>query len=143
MKPHRPTELDNNQRLPSSGLLFVGEKGKLIAGYGGGNPFGRRDRGFDGGVLLPEDKFRDFEQPAKTMRRCESHYTEWTRACKTGGRTVCPVEFGCEMTELALLGTLALRTRRVLAWDAKEMRITNNEEANDLVDPPYRKGWTL
>jgi predicted dehydrogenase len=143
MRPHRPAELDHKLRMPSSGLLFVGEIGKLMTGYGGGNPFGRRDRGLEGGLLLPEKKFRDFEQPAKAMQRCESHYTEWTRVCKTGGKTVCPVEFGCEMTELALLGTLALRTRRVLEWNAKEMRITNSKEANDLVDPPYRTGWTL
>lgn len=143
MKPHRPAELDHNLRLPSSGLLFVGDKGKLMTGYGGGNPFGRRSRGLEGGLLLPEKNFRDFEQPPKTMRRCNSHYTEWTQACKTDGRTVCPVEFGCEMTELALLGTLALRTRRPLVWNAKEARITNNKEANELIDPPYRDGWKL
>ncbi|MHC4545684.1 MAG: gfo/Idh/MocA family oxidoreductase, partial [Planctomycetota bacterium] len=143
MKPNRPAELDHSLRLPSSGLLFVGEKGKLMTGYGGGNPFGRSNRGLAGGLLLPEKKFRDFEQPPKTMPRCNSHYTEWMQACKTGGRTVCPVEFGCEMTELALLGTLALRTRRPLEWNANQMRITNNKEANDLVDPPYRSGWSM
>lgn len=141
MKPHRPVELDRSVQLPSSGLLFVGDKGKLITGYGGGNPFGRR--GVAGGLLLPEDKFRDFEQPAKTMPRCNDHYREWTQACKSGGRTVCPIEFGCEMTEMALLGAMALRTRRVLAWDAENMRVTNHADANKLVDPPYRKGWSL
>ena len=142
MKPHRPAELDQSMQLPGSGLLFVGTKGSLIAGYSGGNPFGRR-RGVEGGLLLPEEKFRDFQQPPKTMRRCDAHYREWTQACKSGGRTVCPIEFGCEMTEMALLGALALRTRRVLAWDAKSMRVTNSAEANKLVDPPYRKGWPL
>ena len=142
MRPHRPVELDQGMQLPSSGILFVGEKAKLIAGYGGGNPFGKR-RGFDGGLLLPVKKFKDFLQPPKTMSRCEDHYREWTQACKTGGRTVCPIEFGCEMTEMALLGTLALRTRRVLTWDAKAMRVTNHKEANRLVDPAYRAGWSL
>jgi hypothetical protein len=142
MKPHRPGDLDGNAQLPKSGLMFVGEKGKLIAGYSGGNPFGRRG-GLAGGLLLPEKKFRDFEQPAKTMDRCNDHYGEWTRACKRGECTVCPIEFGCEMTEMALLGTLALRTRRVLAWDAGAMKVTNNADANALVDPPYREGWTL
>ena len=85
MKPHRPAELDHSLRLPSSGLLFVGEKGKLMAGYYGGNLFGRRRgdgsgqlRGFEGGLLLPEDKFRNFQPPAKTLPRCEKvdHYLE-------------------------------------------------------------------
>ena len=142
MKPHRPGELSNKIQLPSSGLLFVGEQGKLIAGYSGGNPFGRK-LGIEGGLLLPEKKFHDFQQPPKTMDRCNDHYREWIQACKTASRTVCPIEFGCEMTEMALLGTLALRTRRVLTWDAKAMRVTNHADANKLVDPPYRDGWTL
>ncbi len=142
MKPHRPAELAPSIQLPSSGLLFVGEQGKLIAGYGGGNPLGGK-RGIEGGLLLPEKKFRDFQQPEKTMYRCNDHYGEWTRACKTGSRTVCPIEFGCEMTEMALLGALALRTRRVLEWDADAMRVTNHADANKFVDPPYRDGWTL
>jgi predicted dehydrogenase len=152
MKPHRPAELDHSLELPSTGLLFVGDKGKLISGYYGGNPFVRRRgnetstlRGLAGGLLLPEEKFCDFQQPEKIMPRCEEkdHYTEWTQACKSGKKTICPIEFGCEMTEVALLGSLALRTRRVLEWDTKAMRITNNEQANSLIDPPYRVGWSL
>ena len=147
MKPHRPPELDQSLPMPRQGLLFVGPKGKLMAGYGGGNPLGSGEsgqaRGIAGGLLLPEAQFRDFQQPPKSLPRCEEHYLEWTRACKTGTPTICPIEFGCEMTEMALLGALALRTGRVLEWDAAAMRVTNDEEANRLVDPPYRTGWEL
>ena len=143
MKPHRPGELDRSLSLQQSGVLFVGDKGKLLTGYGGGNPYGKSGRGISGGLLLAEGKFADFEQPAKTTPRCNDHYGEWTRACKSGGTTVCPVEFGSEMTELALLGALALRTRGLLEWDSEKMRITNNDKANSFVDPPYRKGWEL
>lgn len=143
MKPHRPVELDHSLQLPASGLIFVGEKGKLISGYGGGYPFGRRGNIIDGGLLLPEDKFKDFQSPPKTMPRCDDHYGEWTQACKTGSRTCCPIEFGCEMTEMALLGALALRTKRVLEWDVKAMCVTNSNKANSLVDPPYRDGWSV
>ncbi len=143
MKPHRPVELDHSLQLPKSGLLFIGEKGKLIAGYGGGYPFGQRGHRRSGGLLLPEEKFKDFQQLPKTMRRVDDHYGEWTQACKTGARTVCPIEFGSEMTEMALLGALTLRTGRILEWDAKAMQVTNSEKANSLVDPPYREGWSL
>ena len=81
--------------------------------------------------------------PPKTLPRTEHHYREWTQACKTGSRTACPIEFGCEMTEMALLGTLVLRTGQVLEWDAEAMRVTNDEKANSLVDPPYCAGWSL
>lgn len=109
MKPNRPDELDDDLALLNMGLLFVGEQGKLIASYEGGNPYGNR-RGFRGGLLLPEKKFRDFEQPPRTLHRCEAkdHYREWTQGCKTGKKTVCPIEFGAEMTEVALLGALSL-----------------------------------
>ncbi len=89
--------------------------------------------------------------------------------CKAGKKSITPVEFACGLTEFALLGTLAQRRyktpvptppgaapagrggggggrggrseNKVLAWDSKSMRITNDETANSLVDTPYRKEW--
>ncbi|MHC4401619.1 MAG: Gfo/Idh/MocA family protein [Planctomycetota bacterium] len=144
MKPHRPDELDDRLELPRMGLLFEGEEGKLLAGFSGGNPFDGK-RGLPGGLLLPEAGFRDFPQPPKTLRRCErgSHYREWCEACKTGAKTVCPIELGCEMTEMGLLGALSLRAKERLLWDAEAMRVTNSDAANEYVDPPYRNGWTI
>lgn len=140
MKPHRPAELDHAVRLPSSGVLFVGERGKLMTAYTGGRFLGHR--GTNGGLLLPEEQYRNFQEPPKTLPRAEDHYREWTQACKTGGRTVCPLEFGCEMTEMALLGALALRTERLLEWDAAAMRVTNDADANAWVNPACRAGWS-
>jgi hypothetical protein len=143
LKPPRPVELDHRLALPAAGVLFVGENGKLITSYGGGYPFGPLGRKLAGGLLLPEDKFKDIEQPPPTLRRVDDHYGEWTQACKTGTSTVCPIEFGCEMTEMALLGALALRTGRVLEWDSLAMKVTNSEKVDALVDPPYRPGWSI
>ena len=143
LRPHRPVELDHRLALPAAGVLFVGDHGKLITSYGGGYPFGPRGHKLSGGLLLPEEKFKDFVQPPPALRRVEDHYKEWTQACKTGAKTVCPIEFGCEMTEMALLGALALRTGRVLEWDAKAMKVANSDQADGLIDPPYRAGWSL
>jgi len=81
----------------------------------------------------------------KTLPRCEraDHYTDWTRSCKTGTPTALPIEFACQLTELALPGTLALRTGKTLEWDADAMQVTNDAEANRYVVPPYRAGWKL
>lgn len=143
LKPHRPEELDPAVALPPSGLLFVGEKGKLVAGYAGGSFL--RGRGLKGGLLLPEETFRDFRDPPPTLERVADHYGEWTRAAKTGARTVCPIDLGCEMTEVGLLGALALRAGggKLLLWDAESLRITGDADANAWVDPPYRAGWSL
>jgi hypothetical protein len=54
-----------------------------------------------------------------------------------------PIEFACQLTEVALLGTLALRTEKLLEWDSKSMRVTSDPEADKWVSPPYRSGWTL
>lgn len=153
IKPPRPPELDHSIVMPREGVLYVGEKGKLLSGYYGGNPLARGRgaaaappaRGLPGGLLLPENKFKDFQQPPKTLARCApgDHYTEWTRGAKTGKPTCLPLEFAAGLTELALLGTLALRTGMVLEWDTKAMRVTNYKDANQFVEPTYRAGWTL
>ena len=134
MKPLCPEGISPDVFLRHSGLLFIGEKGMMITGYYGTvKPV----------LLAPADKFRDFQPPPKTLPRVQDHYREWTEACKSGGRTSVPIEFGCEMTEMALLGALALRNGAPLKWDAQAGRVTNDDEANRLVDPPYRAGWKL
>lgn len=141
MRPHRPDELDPAMELPRSGVLFAGTAGKLVTGFTGGNPFGKEGRGVPGGLLLPEDRFRGIKSPPRSLPRCDNadHYREWIRACQDGRPTICPVEFGCEMTEVALLGALALRTKRRLEWDSAAARVTNHEAANAFVDPPRRE----
>jgi hypothetical protein len=140
MRPPRPVELDHHVKMPRTGLLFVGEQGKLMTGYSGGRFLGSRS--LSGGLLLPEEKFRDFQEPIQTLRRVCDHYGKWTAACRTGARTVCPLDFGCEMTELALLGALVLRTGQMVKWDAQTLRVTNDPEANGLVARAPVKSYT-
>jgi hypothetical protein len=132
LRPHRPFELDARTPMPGSGLLFVGSKGKLLSGYSGGN-----------NRLLPEKQYRDFVAPAKTLPRSAGHYREWIQAAKGGKPATCNFELGSQMTEVALLGTLAARTARYLEWDSPNLRVTNDDEANALVNPVYRDGWKL
>jgi hypothetical protein len=142
MRPLRPMELDKRSPMGAFGTLFVGEKGKLLSGFSGG-----------GDILLPVERFRDFQRPPKTLPRTIGHYREWTQGCKTGKPTNCPIQFGAKMTELGLLGAIAIRKippkvgngwdAGVLEWDSEAMRITNDAEANGWVNPPYRAGWAL
>jgi predicted dehydrogenase len=132
MRPHRPRELDSETAMPREGLLFVGEKGKMLTGYYGGKA-----------RLLPEMNFRDFQPPPKTLLRSVGHYKEWLQACKGGKPANCNFEFASRMTEVAQLGTLAARAGRLLEWDSGRMTISNDAEANAWVNPPYRKGWSL
>ena len=144
MRPLRPAELDRNIPMPVSGILFVGKEGKLLCGFSGGKD-----------LLLPFEKFKNFKRPRPTLPRTIGHYIEWTKGCKTNTPTNCPIDYGCQMIELALLGAIALRSiapdpdlprkrpADLMEWDAKSMRFTNNEKANAWINPPYRQGWTL
>jgi hypothetical protein len=54
-----------------------------------------------------------------------------------------PVPLAAQMTELALLGTLAQKTGKVLEWDTQAMQVTNEKDVNQFLNPEYRKPWTL
>ena len=113
-----------------SGVLFIGEKGLLLADYG------RR-------LLLPETAFDGFQPPAPTIPNSVGHHEEWLVACKTGAATTCRFDYSGPLTETALLGTVAFRTGEKLAWDAEALKATNCPNADRYVRRTYRTGWTL
>jgi predicted dehydrogenase len=55
----------------------------------------------------------------------------------------CDVEVGHISTVYSHLANISLATKSRLEWDAKAERITNNEEANELLHYDYRDPWTL
>ena len=45
---------------------------------------------------------------------------------------------------MVLLGVLAIRLKdQRLEWDSRNLRFTNNDQANELLKIRYREGWTL
>jgi hypothetical protein len=45
---------------------------------------------------------------------------------------------------LATLGNIAIKLLgKKLQWDGPNMKFTNSPEANELVKPPFRKGWMV
>jgi hypothetical protein len=100
--------------------------------------------GFSGGPsLVTEAQKKSFAPPPKTLERSTGHYTEWIEAAKGGKPAKCEFGFGSLLAETALLGAIAQRTGAYLEWDAVQGRFTNNAEANALVNPPYRSGWSI
>ncbi len=149
--PQRPMELGPDEMLgdENGGYIFVGTKGKLMGDYNLAP------------VLLPTTRMKDEALPPQTIRRVPGaeagHYTEWVDACMKGYGQMelsSPFEYAGPMSEAVLMGNLALRSyamrgaggypgRKKLLWDAKNMKITNFDEANQYVKREYRKGWTL
>ena len=114
----------------SSGVLFIGAKGMLLADYG------RR-------MLLPEATFADFQPPPPSIPKSVGHHREWLDACKTGATTTCHFGYSGPLTETALLGAVAFRTGEKLAWDAQALKATRCPKADRYIRRPYRDGWTL
>jgi hypothetical protein len=57
------------------------------------------------------------------------------------GKPVSDIEQGYISTASCILANLAMKTGRTLAWDAEKQRIANDEEANRLLQRPYRQPW--
>lgn len=153
--PQRPDELLPDEPMGNwdGGVIFHGTKGKLMADCYGANP-----------RLLPTKLMKEVTLPKQTIKRVpEGHYLQWVNACMAGygkGETSSPFEYAGPFTESVLIGNLAIRSyfmknpngkgwndkylgRKKLLWDAKNMKITNFDEANQFVRREYREGWKL
>jgi len=133
--PPRPPELDDERELNrEDGIIFVGDKGKmLVEGWGGEKP-----------RLIPEARDKEYQRPPKTLPRSVGHHKEWLLACRTGSPTRSNFEFAGPLTEAVLLGMVCVRNGGDrLVWDSANLKVTNDAEANRFLHYEYRKGWEL
>lgn len=138
LKPVRPDELEEIRPLKGAteeedeGLLFVGDRGKILCNFNGGNP-----------MLIPQSKMDSYKQPPKTLPRSPGNEREWLDACtgskvKPGGN----FEFEGMVTESLLLGNLAVRAGQRLQWDRSNLGVSS-DAAQKYVRPERRSGWEL
>ena len=132
-------------KLPSAGLISGGEvakNGAILVGEQG-TMYSIEWTGADW-RLFPEDKFRDYQVPQPSQPRSPGHHAEWIAACKGGPAAFCNfIDFAAPLTEVMLLGNLALRARQKIEWDAELMRANGCPEADELIRREYRKGWDV
>ncbi|SEW27961.1 Gfo/Idh/MocA family oxidoreductase [Luteibacter sp. 329MFSha] len=120
-------------QMPDGGTLYVGSKGKLVHETYGDNP-----------RLLPKSLHDSVGTPPQTVARIKtSHEMNWVDACKGKGEATSPFPYAAKLTEIMLLGVVALRAGGRIEYDAANMRITNLADANQYLTREYRKGWTL
>ena len=137
LMPPRPEELEEGRRMGErgGGVIFVGDKGKLMCSVYGANP-----------RLIPETKMKEYNRPEKTIPRSPGIHQEWVEAIKKGEKSTTDFEYSGALSEMMLLGNVAVLSKRhntKLQWDSKNLRITNLEEANELLHMKYRPGWSL
>jgi predicted dehydrogenase len=134
LQPAKPAELDPDVPFGdwNGGLLMVGDKGKILCDAVGNSP-----------MLLPKKRNEEYTPPAPTLPRSIGHYKEWIEAAKGGKPAGAQFNYGCPVTELVLLGNIAVRTQEILEWDYDTLTIINSKKANELIREPYHNGWSL
>ena len=139
LMPPRPDELEEGRKMgdEDGGVLFIGDKGKLMCGCYGKGP-----------RLIPESAMSEFKRPEHTIPRIEGgeggHERDWVRACKDNKAASSDFDYAGPLSEMVLMGNLAVRfPNERLLWDGEKMQVTNHKEANSYVNSVYREGWTL
>ena len=132
MFPPRPEELGEEALNGEGGAILVGSKGKLIY-----QTYGLRPRVFIGG--------QKYEEPPKQTlpRITTSHEQNWADAAKGNGTASTPFEYAAKLTEVMLLGVVALRAGGKIHYDAENMRVTNLPAANEFLRRQPRSGWSF
>ncbi len=118
------------ERVPGSGVMFVGTEGHMFADYNNYR-------------LFPRDKFADFTAPEESIPNSIGHHAEWIKACKDGSPTLCNFDYSGALTETVLLGNVAYRTGEKLEWDAANLKATNTSAADQYISKQYRTGWEV
>jgi predicted dehydrogenase len=113
-----------------NGVLFVGSKGMLLSDY-------------KKHLLLPEDRFTDFQPPEPFIPDSPGHHQEWIRACRGEGTTGSPFSYAGPLTEANHLGNVAFRVGQKIRWDAKKMVCLGCPQADPFIKRQPREGWSL
>jgi predicted dehydrogenase len=130
----RPPELESDEKDIAIGAVVMGDKGTIVYGSHGAGQV----------RIIPQAKMDAYKKPEPKIPRIKEHHWQWVQCIRNGTRAGSDFSYGGPLTELALLGNIAvLNPDQKLEWDAPKMRFKNSEAANKLINPPRRKGWEL
>ena len=136
MRPPTPPEIEIDNKEPESeGMMFVGDKGKILGGFRCENP-----------VIIPESRMMEvtgvkiLEQP----RQERSATDVWIDAILNKKQSPGSILNSQSIIETAHLATVAFRTGKKIIYDQANMKVTNIPEANKyLYRSEYREGWEI
>jgi predicted dehydrogenase len=133
----KPQGFGPDDKIPGTGAVIVGDKGMIVHGsHGAGECY-----------LVPDslmDQYSGKNAPAQKIPRLKGHAWDWVEAIRTGRQAGSNFGYGGPLTQVALLGLIAIRfPGQTLKWNDKRARFTNYDAANAYVRPEYRKGWKL
>jgi hypothetical protein len=139
--PPKPEDIGDARMNPGGGLMYVGTKGKLIQ-----DTYGLEPR------LYPSPHPASKSAPPQKLKRIahEEHEMNWVEAIKGKAEISSPFEYAAQLTEVMLLGVVALRAGQKIHYDGAKMQITNSVATSDqplegeqLLRRQYRQGFGL
>lgn len=136
LMPPRPAQLPDDISLNGDGGgIFIGTKGIMLYNTYGANPR----------VFPAETSAKAEALPQSIARITTSHEQNWFDACKGKGTASSPFEYAAPLTEVMLLGLVALRTgpSKKIYYDGDAMRVTNAPDSNRFLTREYRAGWSV
>lgn len=134
MKPPTPEEMyEDDEDLGEEGMLFVGDKGKILCDFRANKP-----------RLIPRSRHRAFEGSIVAQDvDATAADDEWVNAIRNGTKSRGSFEQVAPLAEAVTLAMIALRVpNKRLLWDPEAMAFRNSADATALVRrAEYRRGW--
>ena len=138
--------LTTNGQIPGSGCLMIGDKGQIFSPDDYGTQFYLKlkdDKAFINGAGHPAAKEIPVTIERNPFSGGSAHHQEWIAACKGGKPGYSNFDIAAYLTEIMVLGCVAMRAGKKLEWDGPNMLAKNAPEASQFVHPEFRKGWEL
>ena len=146
-----------------TGCLVVGTEGTLSAGlwntdcnvrfhgdkkfHGADHPeiakIEKTEPRIDTEVLKWDPRRAAKGQRPRWSRVNNSHMFEWALACAGDAKSYSPFQVGARITEIGMLGVLALRMQQPIDWDATSRKANGLPEADAIIDPVPRSAKYL
>ncbi len=144
LTPPLADELGDERYNPEGAILYIGTKGKMLQHTYGHDP-----------RLLPKSLHETVGEPKALLPRIthgeSEHELNWIEAIRGKAEISCPFEYAGPLTEVMLLGIVALRAGGKIHYDGANMRVTNTikgsggkeTDPNQFLKRDYRAGWKL
>jgi predicted dehydrogenase len=143
LTPPKPEEIGDEALNGEGGILYIGSKGKMLQDTYGHNP-----------RLLPKSLHDAYGEPKPLLPRIahgeSEHELNWVEAITGAAEISCPFEYAAPLTEVMLLGIVALRAGAKIHYDGANMKITNSVatreqplEGDQLLRRTYREGFGI
>jgi predicted dehydrogenase len=136
-KPAPPRDWEQGKPLPAAGMMMLGSRNTLITGTSPESP-----------RLVSTAAMDELKRnrPKRWLDRVPGgHIAEWIRAMKGAGPSPGSnfVDYAADLTQVALLGVVAMRTGKRLEWDNRAARIANDAALNQHLEIQARDGWQM